>query len=256
MDGILQEEVEGCDVALVAASGELGGAGHASPQHGVEVQGPADVVVVAALVAVRHPAALAAEAVVQREVGLHVLRRPRPADGAQEGLHHEAEPEPVGARIGVVAHGGGEVVDDAGLRRLVEALPDPGARHVEDQGERRRLDLGLRVLVEADPAVGSRRIHSRADALGEEIDEVVDALSALARDAEAREQEGAGEALETVDIVTITALGAGRRDAAAALGAVRHGALEEAIGERRPIGTGPAGGLGCHRILLRRRGVP
>src|SRR5690606_9318556 len=64
VDRVVQEGVELGRVAGETIAGKLDGARHAGPEHGVEVQRPAHVVVVTALVAVGEPAALAAETVV------------------------------------------------------------------------------------------------------------------------------------------------------------------------------------------------
>ncbi len=55
--------------------------------------------------------------------------------------------------------------------------------------------------------------YSRAEALSDGV--LID-VSALARDAEARQEERAAEALEAVDRVAVAALGARQRDAAVA----------------------------------------
>ena len=162
--GILQVLVETGDVRRRAAVREVGRTLHARPEDRIEVQRPADVVVVRALVAIGQPAALPDERVVPGQVGLDVVLRPWSADRPEEGLDHEAEPDPVRLRVGVVADHRREVVDDALLRDGVEPIPDPRAGHVEDECDGGGFDLRLRVLVETHPAVGSCGIDAGGDA--------------------------------------------------------------------------------------------
>ena len=150
-DGVLQVPVEPRDVALLAFRGRRGPL-HPRPEHGVQVHRPADVVVVGALVAVGEPAVRAHELLVQREVRLEVVGRPGAADGPQERLDDHPEPEPVGARVAVVADDGRQVVDDALLHAGVERVPQPGPGQVQDEGQRGRLDLRLTVLLRPAPS--------------------------------------------------------------------------------------------------------
>ena len=247
--GILQEPVKRGDVASGAPAREFAGTLHARPQHGVEVQRPADVVVVRALVAIREPAVAAHERVVPGEVGGDVLRRPRATDRAQEGLDDDAEPHPVGLRVGLVADDGREIGDDALLRERVEAVPDPRAGHVEDERDRGRLDLGLRVLVHPHPAVGVLGVDTGGDAARVVGDELVHSFAARARDAEAREQERAREAFEPIDGSAVAALVARRRDAGEVVGCPGAGTGEKPIGVGEPLLARPV----AHERCARRR---
>jgi hypothetical protein len=237
--GVLQEAVERGDVPRRASAGQLGGAGHPRPEHGIEVHRPAGVVVVGALVAVRQPAVGADVGVVPGEVGGDVVGRPRPADRAQEGLHDDAEPEPVVARVGLVADDGREIAGHPLAGDLVEAVPDPRTGQVEDERDRGGLDLRLRVFLHAHPPVRRLRVDARADARQEEVDQVVDAGAAFARDAESAEQERAREALQPVDGSAVPALVSGRGDARAAGRRPRHRASEKPVGVGRPLASRP-----------------
>ena len=195
------------------------------------MQRPADVVVVVAVVAVGEPAVAAGEGVVPGEVVGDVGCRPGTADRAQEGLHHDAEPHPVVLRVGGVAHDGREVLDHALLGRRVEPVPDPGPGHVEDERDRGGLDLGLGMLVEPHPALFGRRVDAGRDPAAVVVDQPVHALAARARDAEAGQQEGAGEALQAVHGRAVAAGSTGRRDAREARGRPCRRAAQHPIGE-------------------------
>jgi hypothetical protein len=69
------------------------------------------------------------------------------------------------------------------------------------------------VFVEADPALRGRRVGAGGQAGGVPVGQLVLAGPALAGDAETCQQEGTGEALETVDRVAVSTLGAGELDA-------------------------------------------
>jgi len=171
------------------------------------MKGPADVVVVGPLDAVGEPPVGAAKAVVEGKVFGHGVGGPGSPDGSQERLHHEAEPEPVRARVGAVPDGGRQVLDHALLYVRVEPVPDPRPRHVEYQRDGCGLDLRLPVLVKAHPTVGRRGIRPDPDALGVPLRQVLRVGSVLARESEAGEQERPGEPLEPVDGAPVAALG-------------------------------------------------
>ena len=208
------------------------------------MQRPADVVVVGPLLAVGEPAVRAQEAVVQREVLGHVGGGPWSCDRAQERLHHQAEPEPVGARVGAVPDGGRQVVDHVLLHPRSQPVPDPGPGHVEDQRDRGGLDLGLPVLAETNPAVGRRWVGALGDPFGVPLGQVGRVLAALPREAEAGEQERPGEAFQAVDRAAVAALGPRQRDAGVpgrGMGADRG---EHRVGQAGPLLAGPTGDLG------------
>ena len=225
---------------------------HPRPQHGVQVQRPADVVVVGALVAVGEPAVRADERIVQGEVGRDIRGRPRTADRPQEGLHHEPEPQPVRPRVRVVSDRRGEVVDDPLLRDDVQLLPQPRPGHVEDEGDGCRFDLGLGVLIESHPAVRSLGIDTARDSLCVEVDEVIDTDTAFSGDPETREKQGAGETFETIDCAAVAALGARERDPAVPLRGVALGTVEQTIGMIQPLLATPVRAEG---LLVRRAAV-
>ncbi|MDF2493013.1 MAG: hypothetical protein K0Q58_1591 [Microbacterium sp.] len=239
LERVGEEAVEAGDVAGGAVARELRGAGHPRPQDRVHVQRPAHVVVVRALVAVGEPSVLADEGVVPGEVGGDVVGGPRSADRAQEGLHDEPEPHPVRLGVGVVADDRGEVVDDAGLGQRVEAVPDPRAGEVEDQGDRGGLDLRLGVLVHPHPAIRGLGVDAGRDAAGVEIDQVVDALAASTGDAESGEQERAGESFEAVDGRAVAAFRAGELDASRTGRRVTTGDIEQRVGVGEPLVAAP-----------------
>lgn len=242
--GVEEEAVQPRDVDGATLVGQLGRPRHAGPEHGVDVQGPADVVVEGALVAVRQPAVLPHEGIVAGEIGGDVGRRPRTADRAQERLHDDAEPHPVRLRVGVVAHDGGEVGDDPIPRACVEGVPDPLPRQIQGEGEGCRLDLGLSVLVDPHPAVGRVGVDPRPHSFGEEGDQLVDALPARSRDAETGEEENPGEALETVDGGAVPARVAREDDAPVTVARLPHRRVQQRIGDGKPVAALPTGEAG------------
>src|SRR5215472_13104800 len=116
-EGVEQIAVEAGDVALASLTRELPGAKHARPQDRIEVECPADIVVVCAFLTIRQPAVGPVEGVVQGQVLLDVVTRPRATDGTEERLDDDPEPQPVGPRIAWVAYGTAEVLDEVAARR-------------------------------------------------------------------------------------------------------------------------------------------
>src|SRR5690606_683259 len=80
---------------------------------------------------------------------------------------------------------------------------------------------------------------------GVEVREVAETLAPLPHQPEAGQQEGAGEALESVDGVAVSALGTGRRDARVVRRGVGACARQQTVGIACPGGA--IGENGCGR---------
>ena len=105
------------------------------------------------------------------------------------------------------------------------------------------------MLREQHPAILTGRIHTGGDAPHAELDVLVDVHAAFACDAEARDEQRAGESLESVDGSAVATLRAGEQHLGAVGGTVAACTGEETIGVGDPLVTSPVAvpGAECQR---------
>lgn len=217
------------------------GARDPRPQHRIQVQRPAVVVVELPSVAVRVPAVAPVPVLQPGEPRVDLGAAVRGADRGQELLGDHLEEPPVGV-VDVGSDEPAQPVGDPPAYGVVEVVPQPGAGLVQGYRHRRGLHHRLGPVRDRRPPLGAAaRIGPGGEPGRVPLDQGRGDPSARARDPEGREQEGAGEPLQPVGQgpgVTgppgQPVLGQPRRR-------VRHQPVEQPIGDGFPVGAGPAG---------------
>ncbi len=226
--------------------------GDAGPQDRVQVQGPGVVVVELAAVAVGVPAVPPVPVLQAGQARVDLGAAVRGADGGEELLGDDLEQPPVGV-VDDRSDEAAQPVGDPLPYAVVEPVPDPGARLVQGDRDGRGLDHGLAAVGDGRPAVGAVRVGAGRESDGVPLDQV-GPPSARPGDAEGGQQEGAGEALQSVGPGPGVAGRSGEAVLGEAPGGVGGQGVEEAVGDRLPVGPGPAGDRRGQRVGRRQLG--
>ncbi len=236
--------------AVLGEQGAVGG--EVGVQDGVEVQGPAVVVVEGAGAAVGVPAVAEVEAFDPLQAAPHggVGRALLDAGLGEEAADREREEPPV-VVVGGAVEGVGQPAADTVADGGVEAVPEPGPGESEGEGDRGGLDHGLapvgdqrpglRVVV-GESAFGGGGAGAGVEAARVGVQQAVRVVAAGAGDPQGGGQEGAGVALQAVGAAPGPA-GAGPGEVDQGVAGAGEGADggEQFVGHGFPVRPGPAG---------------
>ncbi len=213
--------------------------GHERPELRVDLEGPADVVVIGAFRAVGKPAVAAVQGIMDGQPGVDVPVRISSSDAGQERLHHDLEPHPVDGRV-FLSDDRFEPGDQLCLDALREFVPQHVAGQRQPDRQRGRLHLGLSEFPGRGPAVLVGRVGPGVKATGIPVRNPACPLG-VACHPEGRQKEGPCERLQRIASRAVGAVGTRQPEVGVVFAAVPVGGAQQEVGVGTPVLTGQAG---------------